>query len=1673
MSRRLSLITLSLVLVAGLVAVAQAGVGPTLQPSAQQDEDAPPKPVLDEKLHRQLEVEETARFVVEFSARPDLSEADDITDWEERGEFVTTRLRDTADRSQRDARRIVADRGGRAESFWFRNVMVVEGDATLAEELAALPGVTSVRQERVYPLIAPRDGKPIEVAAGDPEWGVAKIGADQVWDLGVLGGGVVIANIDTGVAYTHPALVNQYRGNVGGAFSHDYNWWDPTGTCVDAPCDNVEHGTHTMGTMVGGDGPGPLTPDIGVAPGAQWIAAKGCEDFGCSESALLSSGQWVMAPTDLAGENPDPAKRPDIVNNSWSGPPGDAFYLETVQNWRAAGIVPVFASGNPGPFCGEGGSPGDYLESFSVGATDIDDFIAEFSGRGPSPFGKVNPDVTAPGVDVLSSVPGDGYAAFSGTSMAAPHSAGTLALVLSSAAELFGDIDGATSAVRATALDIVDLECGGEEGGDPNNIYGDGRIDAFAAVQLVATGGTLTGTVTDAGTGAPLGGVRVVANDGNRDYATFTTADGSYQLFLPAGVYGVSATTFGYETAFVSGVTIVTDETTVQDLALTALPTATVTGRVLRAESRRPISGAKVTALGTPVPSVFTDAQGVYSLTLPIGEYVLEATQGGCLTTEQRELSLLADRARFNFHLAQRIDDFGHGCFPIPFDWVDASLPTTVYGDDTTGRLPMPFPFDYYGNEYDQLFIATNGYLTLEDEFLGFSDFFNRPIPDREPPNAAIYAMWQDLWVVDDARVDYEQIEVAGKSALVIEYSGVPQLGSFDGGDFEIKLWEDGAIDLLYGETIGNLGSGGRATIGIEDPSGTDGLQFSFNQPVLDPSSAWRFQVVPTGIVTGTVTNANDGLPVAGATVTAQPSGRTAVTDENGVYSLRLVPGSYALTYSAQNYEPAIRNVRIRPDLVLTVDVALLAAVAEVTPSEIAATVALGEQVETMVTVANTGSATLVWEARERDLGGTPPDLPPAAVTGMVRPAEWEPFEPPPGAGVDLTAEPTFEGPLTPIIEDPIGDAVGSVDVGIISGGADGVEMSMELAFSAETPMGETVGFVLLDTDQDPATGLPPEALSGLPTQDIGFDFFVDLFGAPEGFGLVVDADTFEVVAEIPVVTEGQTYRFDVPLEVLDGDEGSIDVDAVLGDFFEPTDWAPDVGHGTIEPFRDAPWMALSPESGAVAPDGSQEVTVTLGGEGVEPGEYLGQIVFLTNDPRQSIHTVDVALTVELPADFGGLTGTVTNSRAGFPVPATVTVHATQDGAPLDVVTTADDVDGMYELFAPAGTWPVDVELEGYAPFSDEVTIVAGTSTVLDVALDPLWPSATLSGAPIEATLATGETTDAELTLGNIDGLAPLDFEVFELAVGAAAEVTPTHGTNPSPAEAPGTSNEAPEGYEPRSAERAVTAGGPVAVFMDLLPWDSDALLAVLEANGITFDVFTSNDMGTADLSGYEAVYISNDQPDGFYDAYTEHAGRFSDYASAGGYLWFGVAAWGFNDGDADGLVLPGGVTVDGPVFEFANGIAQPDHPVMAGVPDPFTGDAASHATLANVPDGATIAFGVDTGLPTMVEYDVGVGRVLGIAQALEFAWAFGGDGALILENSVPHAYGFEPFTDVPWISVDPTVGTVAEGAEQVLTVSLDATGLAPGVYEVVVAVLTNDPTTPRLDAEVTLTVTG
>ncbi|TMK85183.1 MAG: hypothetical protein E6G44_07910 [Actinobacteria bacterium] len=441
---------------------------------------------VDASVLRQIHVNGSARFWVLFRQQADLSRASAIADWTARGAFVVDSLKAVASSSQRAMRAELAGSHVAYRSFWIVNgILVTRGTAATLEAAAARPEVSRIAADWHGFVIMPLKGRRIK-SIGAVEWNIKNIRANKVWKLlGDRGAGSVVAAIDTGAQFDHPALVNAYRGNQGGgSFNHNYNWWDPSHICPQPkPCDNVGHGTHTMGTMVGRAG----VNKIGVAPNAKWIEAKGCESNSCSSSALLSSGQFMLAPTDLNGNNPDPSKRPDVVNNSWgSGSGSDTFYQATVNSWVAAGIFPQFSNVNAGPNCGTVRAPGSYINSYGAGAYDINNVIASFSSRGPSPFGgEIKPNISAPGVNVRSSVPTNGYASFSGTSMASPHVAGTIALVISKNPSLRGNISQLRTIIDNSGIDVNALTCGGTL--DDNNVFGEGRLDAYAAVLSAAS----------------------------------------------------------------------------------------------------------------------------------------------------------------------------------------------------------------------------------------------------------------------------------------------------------------------------------------------------------------------------------------------------------------------------------------------------------------------------------------------------------------------------------------------------------------------------------------------------------------------------------------------------------------------------------------------------------------------------------------------------------------------------------------------------------------------------------------------------------------------------------------------------------------------------------------------------------------------------------------------------------------------------------------------------------------------------------------------------------------------------------------------------------------------------------------------------------------------------------
>ncbi len=390
---------------------------------------------------------------------------------------VYRRLVTHAERSQADLRADLERLRLSYRPYYLVNAVEVQGGPAVRAWLSTRDDVDRVLvSQRLRPLPAP-----IDVDSGTPgltpeerEWNLTAIRADQVWSrFGVTGEGIVVGSSDSGVDAAHPALADGFRGGP-------YSWFDPwNGT--DAPTDSAGHGTHTLGSAVGRGG-------IGVAPGAEWTACVNLYRNGGNPAYYLDCLQFMLAPFPPGGDpwrDGRPELAPHVLTNSWGCTRNEGCDLDALRPataaLAAAGIYVVVAAGNTGPFCGSvQDPPAPYQDVLTVGAVTRDNHVASFSSRGPTPDGVAKPDLVAPGVGVVSAMPGGGYAKLSGTSMATPHVAGVVALMWSANPDLIGDVATTTEILRSTAepLDVAEGVCSGS-----GSLVGAGLINAEAAVE--------------------------------------------------------------------------------------------------------------------------------------------------------------------------------------------------------------------------------------------------------------------------------------------------------------------------------------------------------------------------------------------------------------------------------------------------------------------------------------------------------------------------------------------------------------------------------------------------------------------------------------------------------------------------------------------------------------------------------------------------------------------------------------------------------------------------------------------------------------------------------------------------------------------------------------------------------------------------------------------------------------------------------------------------------------------------------------------------------------------------------------------------------------------------------------------------------------------------------------
>jgi subtilisin family serine protease len=390
-------------------------------------------------------------------------------------EALSSSLESHAAQSQKNVQTFLTKEGVNFKSYWVNNqIYIKDADTILVQSLTKLAEVTQVREEKILQLVTPVEARPASPFNVLNEWGVGNIHAPGAWEAGYTGKNAVVAIIDTGARMTHETLESNYRAENG--------WYDPYKQ-TEKPNDQVGHGTHVTATIAG-------SFQVGVAPEAKWISCKGCSTASCTEDALVGCGQWVVCPTDSQGKNASCASAPHVSSNSWGGGQGDVFYKQVTDAWHAAGIIPVFANGNSGPACTTANSPADMLDVIAVGSTTSGNGCSLFSSKGPAVTGIVKPDVCAPGSDIRSAYfTGDrAYFTMSGTSMAAPHASGVIALMFSANQDLtYSQVVEILQTQADHDLEKTWRNCGDIDTSTfPNNSYGYGKVNALKAARAAA-----------------------------------------------------------------------------------------------------------------------------------------------------------------------------------------------------------------------------------------------------------------------------------------------------------------------------------------------------------------------------------------------------------------------------------------------------------------------------------------------------------------------------------------------------------------------------------------------------------------------------------------------------------------------------------------------------------------------------------------------------------------------------------------------------------------------------------------------------------------------------------------------------------------------------------------------------------------------------------------------------------------------------------------------------------------------------------------------------------------------------------------------------------------------------------------------------------------------------------
>jgi bacillopeptidase F len=822
-------------------------------------------------------------------------------------------------------------------SYYVVNAIAVTATQEVMDKVATFQEVEKILPNETRQLFVPEK---TDVALAEPnantnsiEWNIDRVGAPAVWEMGIDGSGITVASIDTGVQWNHPALQEKYRGfdSSTGQTTHENNWFDAVSGQA-APYDDLGHGTHVTGTMVGSEPDGANA--IGVAPGAKWIAVKAFTEDGGTDADLLEAGEWILAPNG----NPDLA--PDVVNNSWGGGPGlDEWYRPMVQAWRAAEIFPEFSAGNTtlsnpgGP--GSVANPANYPESVATGATDINNQLGSFSLLGPSPYEEIKPEVSAPGVNIRSSVPGSNYeGGWNGTSMAGPHVSAAVALLLQADSSL--SVNELEEILLTTAIPLTN----DSYPSSPNNGFGSGLINVYDAVSSVVSGlGKLKGQVTKDGDdseapvlehsqpatvfeGMPLtiqasaaDNISVTkveveyqlldgttkstpANRVNGDYK-----NGIYQLTIPGEDIAGDSFTYTWKAIDFGG-----NETS-HEYTVTVLPGITV-GYTQDFEHNpdgwTSFGDANSWEWGVPTtgPGAAFSGEKAYATNLD-GTYDSRAN----MSLQMPPIDLPEGSSFLQFKQWYNLEnryDFGHVMVSTDaVNWVQKLRVNNVSNGWIDGEVDLS---EYAGQRiYIAFNVTTDGSVVKDGWYLDDVYLSNTPLAPQkaslgvEPTKEDSTATVGKKEEVDPNKLTVKMPESAKNEETNQQPAPMAlplqaQVTVLESGRSVKSNPANGSYELTH--------AAGTFTVVAEAYGFQSETQTVTIEQDGEVSANFTLDELPKGTVTGTVTNQATGEPVAGATVYLVEDANIApvVTDEGGRYNLTAYEGDYTLKIIAPHF---------------------------------------------------------------------------------------------------------------------------------------------------------------------------------------------------------------------------------------------------------------------------------------------------------------------------------------------------------------------------------------------------------------------------------------------------------------------------------------------------------------------------------------------------------------------------------------------------------------------------------------------------------------------------------------------------------------------------------------------------------------------------------------------------